>query len=190
MSRLAIVLCAAVVSFAGAAPVPKEKEAKSLYLPTKVGTKWVLECGKLRAESAVTVAEEKSGEWTVTVETEQDGVKTKEDRIASAEGMFIKRPSGGRTKCLELPAAKGSKWVAETHMADGQVEVEVTFEITREEKVTVPAGEFQAVVVEKQVMRKGKLMAKSTSWHAVDVGVVKYVRGSEEWVMTSFEKPK
>jgi hypothetical protein len=184
------VVAVAAFPLAFAAPVPKKK-ATALYFPTTVGTKWVMECGKERSEYTVTEGVEKEGEWLVKIEVLEGGEKGTAERVVSAEGVFGKLPSGKRTKLLESPPKKGAKWAAEEHFANGQLEVAVVCEVLREEKVKVPAGEFEAVVVEERVEHKGKLQAKSTRWYAPGRGVVKMVVGKdEEWVMTSFEKGK
>lgn len=143
MRRLALLLAFALtcaIITAPAAPVPKEKPAAPLYLPTTVGTKWVMECGKEKVEHTVTAAEESKGEWAVSVEeVGGDGTRTV-GWAASAEGVFAKLPSGKLSKVLEAPPKKGAKWTGEESFSNGKLEIAVLYEVVREERVKVPAA--------------------------------------------------
>lgn len=177
-----------VLTPAFGAPVPKV--APLVYHPTVVGTKWVMTSGKVRMTHTITAAEEKEGEKQVTIETEVDGASAKgeDKRVVSKDGVFGTGKPDQRVVFLKMPAVKGDKWVIEGHGAPGQDEwVGLAGEV---EKVKVPAGEFDALRVDTEVLRGGKVTGRMTFWFATGCGVVKKDLNGDVWVMESFEKGK
>ncbi len=171
-----------------AAPVPKA--APPLYYPTTVGTKWVMTNGKSRMTFSITAVEEKDGETLVTIETDVEGRsgKVEDKRVVSKDGVFGTGEPDKRVVFLKQPEKKGDKWVIEGHGAPGQSGwVGVAGEV---EKVKVPAGEFDALRLDTEVLTGGKVTGRMTFWYAAGCGVVKKDLNGEVWVMESFEKGK
>lgn len=175
-----------VLAPAVAAPVPKA--TPPMYHPTTVGTKWVMTSGNLRVTYAVTAADEKDGETEVKFDADNgnpDG-KGEDKRVVSKGGVFGTGQPDERVVFLKLPAKKGDKWVAERHGTPGLDEWACT--AGEVEKVKVPAGEFDALRVDTEVLRNGKVTGRMTFWFAAGCGVVKKDLNGDVWVMESFEQ--
>lgn len=177
-----------VLAPAVAAPVPKA--LPPVYHPTTVGTKWVMTSSKHRMTYTVTASEEKDGETLVVIESEVEGQsgKGEDRRVVSKAGVFGTGEPDKRVAFLKLPAKKGDRWVIEGHGAPGRDEwAGVAGEV---EKVKVPAGEFDALRVDTEVLSGGKVTGRMTFWYATGCGVVKKDVNGDVWVMESFEKGK
>ncbi|MBY0460990.1 MAG: hypothetical protein K2V38_27025 [Gemmataceae bacterium] len=180
-----LVACACVLAPTGsAAPVPKHLIKEALYYPVASGAKWEYE-DKGRPDLLLTsTVEARGGTWVVTVGTEERYVWVLEvspgvlvltgDRGAK---MDVPRP------WLKAPIRVGNSW--ELRTAEQK-----TWTIGAVEKVTVPAGTFEAVRVDHAYTVDGQERAES-SWFAPGVGLVKMsAYGCDWWVLKSFTPGK
>ena len=162
------------------APAATPDVPKSEYLPLTAGTKWTYKVG----ESVITVKVDKAATATegATLNTEvNDKVVASETLVVKADGiyrtkinridivppvMILKFQAGG------LAANKGDKWKVESKIQDQQVKGEFTIRETKE-KVTVPAGEFEAVVVEGPDFEIAGTKTSVKYWFVWKRGIVK-----------------
>lgn len=188
--RNGVVGLVALVVFAPAFAAPVPKVPPPLYHPTVVGTKWVMTSSNLRMTYTVTTAEEKDGETLVTIESDVEGKsgKGEDKRVVSKGGVFGTGKPDERVVFLKLPAKKGDQWVAERLGTPGLDQWGCT--AGEVEKVKVPAGEFDALRVDTEVLTGGKVTGRMTFWYAAGRGAVKKDLNGDIWVMESFEPGK
>jgi hypothetical protein len=189
LTTLTIAL-AALAATAPAAPIPDVVKEPVLYFPTTVGTKWTYQCSGTELVLTVTAVEAKAGAHVVSVgRVGEAGVVYKDTKVAvSPRGLhelevsFLGHevmPFGPNrvqewterrepALCLlRLPAVHGDRWGA--RHSPGTT---VAFEVGREERVRVPAGEFQAVCVEAALDGGWREPTRFRHWYAVGVGEV------------------
>ena len=171
----------ASVALAVAAPTPKAASSGPLYAPTKVGTRWTealkTDKGVIRTTVwEVTDAKEKGGEWTVTVTG-----RVSDDRqprftktvVVSEKGVTHREGEGTPYSLLRTPVKADATWTEKIRPEGGGVEIVHEYRIVGQEKVKVPAGEFDAVKVEMEVKGLPNAAVKNTFWLVAGVGVVK-----------------
>ena len=160
-----------------AASVAMAQNATSEFYPLKKDTKWVYKVG----ETTITVRVANVTPEGATLETlvsdkavaseviqvKSDGVfRTQINKAKIEPPVLILKLEGGKV------AAKGTKWEINSKIQD-QV-VKGTFTITEDkEKVKVPAGEFEAVVVNGPEFEIAGTKTGVKYWFAKDKGVVK-----------------
>jgi hypothetical protein len=201
MTRPLVLLSAVLVSLAGvpAAPVPPPPKTPPLYFPTTVGTRWVYQTQGEKRESVEVVMEvkEKDGEKWVAVGSECEGKVEYHHAISvSDKGLAVVDTSVSDLDepswLLKLPHKAGNKWdygiapacVGQwkgTALADGP------------EKVTVPAGRFEAIRVKVDITFAGD-RRRVTTWYAPGIGKVKEIvttdSGDRVEVLKSFTPGK
>jgi len=202
MSRLLAALSVLVVALAPAAPIPPPPKTTPLYFPTRVGTKRVYlnEEDKSERVELVTKVEDKDGAKLVTTQCDRDGVgECYLETVVSDQGLAIVRVEVIEINfqldrplwVLKVPLKAGSKWdfeLAHRNLAgwSGTAIVEV------HEKVTVPAGVFEAVRVKSVTASNPSQVI--TTWYAPHVGVVKVIKkaksGEAVEVLKSFRPGK
>jgi hypothetical protein len=162
---------------APAAPVPKEAKASD-YFPAAVGTEWVYEVdGEYTVGERVTGAAEKDGAIRLTVRATGGTV----DEVYAVDKAGVTKVSVGgftlNTTVLRLPLMEGDEWTFDTPVQKGLFAESGTVVVGKAEKVTVPAGTFEAVPVRMTATAANgeKLDAPRTvtRWYAAGVGVVK-----------------
>jgi len=105
-------------------------------------------------------------------------VKASELYFVDATGVYRMKVKDDKieppVKALEFPAAKDKSWAVDSKVAS-QV-VKGTFKIKGDkEKVKVPAGEFEAVLVEGENFEIAGTKATIRQWFVKDKGAVKLV---------------
>ena len=156
-----------------------EKKAVNLY-PLVKGTKWEYEVSvagqKIEATQEVTdVAEAKKGERAVsTIATQMAGQNLTEEMSADDKGVYRHAMQGQKLEnpifAIKYPVKAGTKWNEKLKVM-GQ-DVDADFEMKKEEKVKVAAGEYTAFPVEMTIKVAGQTVT-ATNWYADGVGIVK-----------------
>jgi hypothetical protein len=156
------------------------------YYPLKAKTKWVYKVGDQTVE-VVVVGTEKVGNEDATkvdtlvngkvvaselYQTKVDGIyrlKVKEDKIEPA------------VKVLKLPVKKDDTWKIDSKVGSQTVKGEFKVKNDKEE-VTVPAGKFEAVLVEGTDLDVAGTKTTVRQWFVKDKGIVKLmyvIQGTE-----------
>lgn len=190
---LALLLVPAALS---AAPLPPSPEP--LYFPTRVGARWVYQYRTAGGEAypdrveVVTAVEARRGATRVKVGSETGGQMLNQRWFeVSPTGLSLVGSLGGDLTSplllLRLPHAAGNKWAP---VLAGEQWGRAVGSATADgpEAVTVPAGTFRAIRVRLELPyidgRRGK--ARSTTWYAPGVGVVKNETDEKVEVLKAF----
>ena len=160
-----------------AASVAMAQNATTEFYPLKKDTKWVYKVG----ETTITVRVANVDANGATLETlvndkavaseviqvKSDGVfRTQINKAKIEPPVLILKLDGGKV------AAKGAKWDVNSKIQDQPVKG--SFSITEDkEKVKVPAGEFESVVVNGPDFEIAGTKTGVKYWFAKDKGVVK-----------------
>lgn len=160
----------------------KEELPKNLY-PLAKGSKWeyAAKSGGLDLEQEIEVTDvtepKKKGERAVATVTVTTGKYSSAEKL-SADDKGVYRHANSRAEFdppLQIAVhgkKPGEKWSRKMDTALGEITME--YEQKAAEKVKVPAGEFDAVVVvQTNKDDKGKTLNVMTTWYAEGVGVVK-----------------
>jgi hypothetical protein len=183
-----LALVYAAVAFLTAAPLPAaplpDAAKETLYFPTKVGAKWVVEGtfgGRIHQFiQTVTKVESKNGTRIVTTEivegeSRQVVLSTQVIEVSNGE-LFVRPPASGQNGCsgkVLKQGKEGDRWEIDLARSD-YPDAKVTRTLGKTEDVTVPAGRYKAVRVETEG-KTGKFTVNSTTWYAPGVGIVKEV---------------
>jgi hypothetical protein len=198
---LVLLTAAGVLLFIGtrswSAPVPKGAEPRIVYQPAKLGTTWVYESGKNLFTVKVTSVVVKGDRTTLTLSCGDPGdpKSATEELIVTSEGVFrtaLEEHRFDPPMCLlKLPAARGDSWPVKTNWttpdwAPGQrgIEFRGSVLVAGVEKVTVPAGTFEALRVEAR--NDNGLFLGWHRWYAPGVGMVKIEDADNTYVLKSF----
>jgi hypothetical protein len=152
-------------------------QSSSDYYPLKAGTKWVYKVG----ESTITVKVASVDANGATLETlvndkavASEVIQVKPDGIyrTKINKLDIKEP----VKILDLkdgkPTAKGTKWKVDSKVSDQPVKGEFTIKEDKE-KVKVPLGEFETVVVDGPEFEIAGTKTGVKYWFTPGKGIVK-----------------
>lgn len=170
MRRLvpAVLLLAAAAS---AAPVPKAAKARASMLPLAVGNKWEYVSpdnpNQVTDTREVTAAEERDG---ATYVTQKYSTAVQTIRVDATGTTIIRTGNNDLANprvILKPDMKEGDSWEWD---AGGYTEVRT---IGKAEKVTVPAGEFEAVPIHYRYVQNGNDIQKGTVWYAAGVGLVR-----------------
>ena len=136
--------------------------------------------------SVVTRIEEKEGAFLVDVAEESDKRETPSQQIrVSGEGVFRLSIAGTtlqNPECLlKLPHKDGQEWEVNLGPKFGGY---AKLTAVGRETVETPAGEFEAIRVERVGANPG------TYWFVEGIGLVKYTHGESEGVLKSFTPGK
>jgi len=156
-----------------AAPVPAGARKPPIYFPHRVGDRWVFWDGEFESTQVVAAVNVRDGRTviTVAVETEDDRLVPSRQVEVTERGVYeLPRARGGSPRCLlDHPVRPGTtlrwKWDAGTESRT----------VRGPERVTVPAGTFEALRVEYWVTLPASpdpALVK-TAWYAPGVGLVK-----------------
>lgn len=182
-----LLACLLVVTTAVACAADKKEGKKDDTPPTNLyplakGTKWeyAAKSGGLDLEQEIEVtevSEPKKGERQVATVTVTTGKYASAEKL-SADDKGVYRHANSRTNfdpplLIAVHGKKpGEKWSRKMETALGEITME--YEQKAAEKVKVPAGEFNAVVVvQTNKDDKGKGLNVMTTWYVEGVGVVK-----------------
>ncbi|MBN9523600.1 hypothetical protein J0H58_34665 [bacterium] len=179
----------AALTPAAATPIPADALAPPLF-PTAVGTRWVYRDAPQEWSETITAAEKRSGATVITIEKKilkagGPGVSTLKVEVSN-RGVIRVEVNGQKDDIrhywLKLPAEPGTEW-RETWPQGSTVRTRVS----NLERITVPAGTYQAIPVEAESKHPAEVVAiRTTSWYAPGVGLVKQDGGSYEILLTSF----
>ena len=186
--RLAIAVLLAPVllaTLAPAAPVPTHLMRPSpYYYALAPGSKWVYEDPNGEETLVVAKVEEVDEAKVVTVDRVIGRTAVVWAKVAVAPRSLIQLESHGQKNDPPLVVLKGSlevgtAWPVDTGGIKG------TMRIGAIEKVTVPAGTFEAVRVDADVAFLGT-KKRDRSWYAPAIGLVKMTYDKKERVLKSF----
>ncbi|HJZ90194.1 MAG TPA: hypothetical protein VKE40_04935 [Gemmataceae bacterium] len=175
----------ALTGAALSAPGPKDPPAIPDYYPTTVGTRLVYDLDNGDSELALRIVavEEKGAEKVVTVEQRGATRWLAFEQISISEKGLREVEHFGQVSepwyLLKFPIKAGDKWDVEWSQKPGIDGKKGTVTVIDEEEVTVPAGKFKAVKVERVYTEEnGKALDKPfkvSVWFAKGIGRVKVV---------------
>jgi hypothetical protein len=197
---------------AQAAPIPKERQQPTLYYATRVGDTLSYDDGNSESREVITAVEKQNGWLLICYEAKlllrgHDGDIVYSRTIGVSEkGVFEPRTSvhvekgelqkkwldevEPRDWYLRVPVKSGDGWEV-TLQGDRKCEVaQLIYTVHGHEKVTVPAGTYQALRVEMCCTVKGDTGVSETTWYASGVGKVKWTKGKNVTVLKSFSPGK
>jgi hypothetical protein len=187
MRGLSLTFSALIAGLFLANPTTRADDAKvpdSKYYPLSVGTEWkyVIKTpnGDKEITSKIVKFEMFEGVMCALQETSVDGTSAGREHLRgddkgmkrySYNGVALKPP----VEFIKLPVKKGDKWSGESEV--GGQKVTFTFEIAAtDEKVKVPAGEYEAIAVKTTFSAGGAPAQQNiTLYYAPGVGQVKTV---------------
>ncbi len=153
----------------------KDKVGESPYYPLKVGNTWTYNGpGNTKLINKV-VAHEKIGDMMCArVETQVNGETKAFEHIGiTADGIYRYSLNGVKVDkpilILKLPAKKGDEWKIDAKVGNETVTGKLT---TTEEKLTVPAGKYDALVSSGKLMAAGETV-EAANYFVKDVGIAK-----------------
>jgi hypothetical protein len=165
-----------LVVLAGSPARSGEKAARDFY-PLKEGTTWHYKVGENRFTLKAGKTEKVGKADAVRVELILLGKNTSFEHVGvTSEGVvrysFEGKKADPPVLFLKLPAKKGQTWKVESKI-DGQL-MKGTF-TEGEEKVKVPAGDYNAITVTGKDMEVNGVKLNVTYYFAEKVGMVKQV---------------
>ena len=158
------------------APVPKKVKAKLMdYYPMADGATWEYEMGKSTVTTRATEVKEKDGARSVTLVTEHEGNEVASERVqVTKDGVFRTHINESAIDppipLLKFDLTDADGWEVKVVVEKAKVEGKFTLKGT--EKLTVEAGEYEAVRVDGASSIAGT--ETTTKWWIADgVGIVK-----------------
>jgi len=185
-----LVVGAMAVLFGGVALAQPPKDASTEYFPLKPKTKWTYKVQDQNVEVTVTGTEKFNNEDCAKVETTVNGkVVASELYVVRADGVYRVKVKDDKidppVKVLALPVKKDASWEVKSKVGNNQT-VAGTFKIKNDkEPVEVPAGKFEAVLVEGVDLDVAGTKTTVRLWLVKDKGIVKlsYKIGEAESVL-------
>jgi hypothetical protein len=207
-----MLVSALLLSGAQAAPIPKERQQPTLYHATRVGDTLIYDHGNVESREAITAVEKQNGwlliryEHTLVLKGQNKELIDSRTIAVSEKGVFEPRSSVHLEKgellkkwldeveprdwYLQVPVKSGDGWEV-TLQGDRKCEVvKMIYTVHGPEKVTVPAGTYQALRVEMCCTFNGDTGVPETTWYAPGVGLVKRTNGKNTTVLKSFTPGK
>jgi hypothetical protein len=178
----ALILCAGT-ALADPPPVPTDAN----YFPLAKGTKWVYKVGDNEVTVVATGSERVKDEDWYTLESRVGReAKTTEMYAVRDTGVYRMKiqedPLVPPVKVLPLPVRAGDTWVVNSKI--GSQSVKGTLALTSDRaRVKVPAGEFDAVLVEGSDLDIPGAKTSVRIWYAHGYGIIK-----EEFVLQTGDK--
>jgi hypothetical protein len=166
---------------AGAPPAAAEPVVvgRSGFYPLEIGSEWRYEFNEKTVVARVTKQEKMGGHAAGKVDSFIDGKLISSEHIAvTKEGVYRVAYDGAvptqPVMILKLPPKDGEVWAVETEISGSKIEGSARCDL---EKVTVPAGEFDAYRVRGTyavTAPDGKVSnPEFTFWFADGIGVVR-----------------
>jgi hypothetical protein len=186
----ALLVLLAVVPALLAAPVPRSVKRKAAdWMPLEAGCKW--EYVSADDHTAVvdvreiTAAEERDGGLVATQKTSNLTQEFRRDEGGVAVLKANGRAGAGERYITKQGMKEGDTW--ENDMG-GYTEVRT---VGKAEKLTLPAGVYEAVPVKFQYVQNGSAFQTGTVWYADGVGLVRIdTDGQPSQVLKAFTKGK
>ena len=149
------------------------------YYPLKPKTKWVYKVGDQTVEVEVAGTEKVGNEDAVKVVTKVGGKEVASELYQTkADGIYRLKVKEDKieppVKVLALPVKKDATWKIDSKVGSQTVKGEFKVKNDKEE-VTVPAGKFEAVLVEGTDLDVAGTKTTVRQWFAKDKGIVKLV---------------
>lgn len=180
-------LMAVVAGTLVAAPVPKELKKQVNYVPLEVGHRWefstVDQPDVVTETREVTAVEVKNGVRHVSQKTTN---LTQEFRVTD-EGVAVVRVNNREYEnprfIVKAGMKAGDSWEWD---AGGYTEQRTVGKV---EKVTVPAGEYEAIPLTYKMVQNGQTFSSTTVWYADGVGLIRIDQdGQPSQVLKAFTK--
>lgn len=168
------------------------------FFPLKLKSKWKYKVADQTVEMVVVGTEKFNNEDCVKVDTLVNGQpKASELYSVKADGVYRVKVKDDKVdppvKVLALPVKKDATWKVDSKVGSQTVKGEFKIKDDKE-KVKVPAGEFEAVMVEGADFDIAGTKTTVKVWFAKDKGIVKLVyviQGTESVLeLVSFEEGK
>lgn len=190
MGRLTALVVLTLPVALAAAPVPTHLMPKPdpMTFPTEVGTTWTYQKKDLVVTRSIIAVEVKGKVKIVRIAESLGDQESAADTIEIRSGGWYWTHIGNvelRSPCvlLKLPCKAGESWDADAHGSKSTIK--------ERERVTVPAGKFEAIRVRCSYAGPEGLRCWCDRWYADGIGEVKYVHQSgEEQVLKSFTRGK
>jgi hypothetical protein len=146
------------------------------YFPLKVGTTWEYAAVGKKVTITVKTHEDVPGSGKCAVlETDAAGGKLTEHLSVKSDGIYRVRANGKDITppylVLRFPPKKGEEWQIDSKTDNFAITGKLA--IAEEQKVKVPAGEFDATVVKSTNLKMGPQEAVLEAWYAKDRGMIK-----------------
>jgi hypothetical protein len=173
MTRPAVLLAVLLSAAAAvAAPVPKAlKKNPPEWMPLAAGSRWEYVSAEDNSVTTdtreITAADEKDGKTTASQRTIN---LTQEFRRDATGVAVVKTSNRGETKpryVVKHAMKEGDTWENDL---GGYTEVRTVGKV---EKITLPAGQYDAVPVKFQYVQNGATFQSGTVWYADGVGLVR-----------------
>lgn len=191
MTRSAVLLAVLLSAAAAvAAPVPKAlKKNAPEWMPLTAGSKWEYvstDDNTVTTDTReITAADDKDGKTTATQRTIN---LTQEFRRDETGVAVVKTSNRGETKpryVVKHAMKEGDTWENDL---GGYTEVRTVGKV---EKITLPAGQYDAVPVKFQYVQNGAAFQSGTVWYADGVGLVRIdTEGGGSEVLKAFTPGK
>jgi hypothetical protein len=145
--------------------------------PLKKGSKWVYKVQDQEVTVEVVGPEKVGSDEFIKVDTKVGGqVKASELYQVKADGIYRAKVKDDKVeppvKILQLPAKKGDSWKIDSKVGTQTVKGE--FKVTDDKvKLKVPAGEFEAVLVEGNDLDIAGTKTSVKQWFVPKKGIVK-----------------
>lgn len=197
VTRLAV--GAALVLVGGTLLAQDKKDAPTAegYFPLRTKTKWTYKVQDQTIEVVAAGTEKLGSDDCVKVDTLVNGkVVASELYAVRTDGVYRVKVKDDKVdppvKVLALPVKKGDSWDFKSKV--GSQTVTGTFKVKEDkDKVTTPAGTFDAVLVEGVDIDVAGQKTTVRTWYAKDKGVVKLsykIQDAESVLeLTKFEAP-
>ena len=149
------------------------------YYPLKAKTKWVYKVGDQTVEVEVVGTEKYKNEDATRVVTKVGGKEVASELYQTkADGIYrlkVKEDAiEPAVKVLALPVKKDATWKVDSKVGNQTVKGEFKIKNDKDE-VNVPAGKFDAVLVEGADLDVAGTKTTVRQWFAKDKGIVKLV---------------
>ena len=168
---------------------PRARLEATPYYPLEVGNTWVYsDPGHKRVMREWPGAEEVNGVQCALVQTLRDGGLIEENDLSvTSDGVYIVVADGQKLpapmRMLKLPPRSGATWHV-IFNKEGKHTRDVY--LMGQEDVTVPAGKYRAVTLQRETREGATVLLNSTYWFARGVGIVKQLFKSGDST-TSYE---
>ncbi len=187
-------ICAALAFSAADFARSQVPDSKNFY-PLEEGTQWTYKVNAAGQTKSIVLRVAKvetiDGQKLARIETVNDGaISATEHLCQNDKGVFRHRMNGIELspplQLLRYPVQDGDSWTSENDLGGG-TKRKMSMKVSTE-KVTVPTGTYQAVVLAIE-LKDGDPPVLSKLWLVADVGVVKqYIKADTFEMTTELEK--
>jgi hypothetical protein len=156
------------------------------YYPLKVGTTWEYKAMGQTITIKVAKHEKYNGEMCALLETSAMGRVVASEHISvQKDGVFRHSMAGQKAdpavRFLKIPFKDAETWKVESKIGGQNLKVSYTY---GKEKVTVPAGKYDAIYTKTSEFEAGGQKVSAQIWYAKGVGMVKTVMKLANFTVT------